>query len=207
MHGLGDSGAGWAPVFRAFNREMCSHIKFICPSAPSRPVTINMGMMMPAWYDIKSLDSRGAESYEGIEETQAMISSVIDAEIESGIPSERIVLGGFSQGGACSLKIGYSFDKKLAGVVGLSCYLPNPTTFESEMTPANKETELLMLHGDCDEVVLHTWGEQSFNHVKSVGAMEANFKTYSDIGHELSQEEMLDLESWILKKLPPTSSL
>jgi len=148
LHGLGDSGHGWAPVAENL-QPLFPHVKWILPHAPTQPVTLNAGMRMPSWYDITGLDSSAVEDERGIKAAAQngyysillpssegnlqpnlslppieIVSEVIESEIKAGIPPERIVLGGFSQGGAISLYTGLTGPYKLAGIVGLSSYLP-----------------------------------------------------------------------------------
>ena len=119
LHGLGDSGAGWADAAEMWQQSL-PHIKFILPHAPVMPITLNGGMPMPGWHDIQSLDSIDAENFKGLEGTIGSISGIIDDEIKAGTEAERIVLGGFSQGAATAVMTGFQFHKKLAGVVGMS---------------------------------------------------------------------------------------
>ncbi|KAK1907377.1 hypothetical protein P3342_005703 [Pyrenophora teres f. teres] len=162
-HGLGDSGAGW--IFLAENwrrRSKFEEVKFIFPNAPNIPITLNMGMSMPGWYDIKSLstlDSR-AEDEKGIIESQKYFHSLIDEEVAKGIPANRIVIGGFSQGGAMSILSGVTYKNQLGGIFGLSCYLLLQKKIK-DLIPTdnpNQQTPIFMGHGDADQVVAHKWG-------------------------------------------------
>eukprot|EP01125_Pyxidicula_operculata_P022289 TRINITY_DN9027_c0_g1_i1.p1 TRINITY_DN9027_c0_g1~~TRINITY_DN9027_c0_g1_i1.p1 ORF type:complete len:265 (+),score=27.46 TRINITY_DN9027_c0_g1_i1:42-836(+) len=205
LHGLGDTGYGWAPVMELIQPQS-PHIKFIMPTAPSRPVTINGGMRMPAWYDIKDLSDRASEDYEGLEETKERVLEIIEEEVRSGIPPSRIVLGGFSQGGACALYIGYSCKRKLGGVMGLSCYLPYYKNFAKMISKENEDTQLLMCHGIEDNIVMHHWGEMSFEVLRNSG-IKGVFKSYQYMGHEAGNEEIEECSNFIKKQLPPLSKL
>ncbi|EYC12872.1 hypothetical protein Y032_0045g1132 [Ancylostoma ceylanicum] len=125
LHGLGDQGDGWSDVFAHEVRH--DNTKYICPSrnhsSASRPVTLNMGMRMPAWFDLYGLDASSREDDEGIAQATRLVHGMIDAEIATGIPSEKIILGGFSMGGALALYAGLTYPHKLGGIVGLSSFL------------------------------------------------------------------------------------
>ena len=123
LHGLGDSGHGFAPIVPELKLPESMAVKFLFPHAPERPVTIYGGMRMRAWYDIKSLDFESRADLEGVKESAAQVEALIEAQIESGIPSERIVLAGFSQGGVIALHLAPRYARKLAGVIALSTYM------------------------------------------------------------------------------------
>jgi len=187
-------------------RRSMPHIKFILPTAPAIPVTINHGMRMPAWYDISHLADRDEDFTEGIDDTKAKVTKIIEDEIKSGIPSNRIILGGFSQGGACSLYIGYTFAKPLAGILGLSCYLPQGEYVSKNYNPACiKYTDLLMCHGEGDTVVYHDWGKKSFQKLKALG-VSGNFLSYSNLDHGPNDQMISDYTTWIQKVLAPITT-
>ena len=123
LHGLGDSGHGFAPIVPELKLPESMAVKFLFPHAPERPVTINGGMRMRAWYDIKSLDFESRADLEGVKESAAQVEALIEAQIESGIPSGRIVLAGFSQGGVIALHLAPRYANKFAGVIALSTYM------------------------------------------------------------------------------------
>nr|XP_051688494.1 acyl-protein thioesterase 1 isoform X5 [Oryctolagus cuniculus] len=126
LHGLGDTGHGWAEAFAGIRS---SHIKYICPHAPVMPVTLNMNMAMPSWFDIIGLSPDSQEDEPGIKQAAENVKALIDQEVKNGIPSNRIILGGFSQGGALSLYTALTTQQKLAGVTALSCWLPLRASF------------------------------------------------------------------------------
>ncbi|KAF2753458.1 acyl-protein thioesterase 1 [Pseudovirgaria hyperparasitica] len=205
-HGLGDSGAGW--LFLVDNwrkRSKFEEVAFILPNAPNIPVTLNMGMRMPGWYDIKSLDSIAAREDEpGILKSRDYFHGLIEEEEKKGIPSHRVVLGGFSQGGAMSLFSGMTYPKKLGGIAGLSCYLLLQDKFR-DLVPAenpNKETPILMEHGDADQVVFYKWGKLTSEKLKEWG-WTVDFKTYPGLPHSASPEGIDDLEAYIKARIPP----
>jgi len=205
LHGLGDTAYGWLPVMQSIQPKT-PHLKYILPTAPMRSVTINAGMRMPAWYDISDLSERMSEDFEGLEETRKQIVEIIESEIRQGVPSHRILLGGFSQGGASALYIGYRLNKPLAGVLGLSCYLPNLATFSQAITAESKGTECLMCHGEDDMVVFHSWGLTSFEALTKAG-VKAKFMSYPGLSHAASEEEIQDVQAYILKVLKPLGKL
>ncbi|EOD52397.1 acyl-protein thioesterase 1 [Neofusicoccum parvum] len=206
-HGLGDSGAGW--MFLAENwrrRNKFDEVSFIFPSAPSIPITINMGMRMPGWYDITSLSdiNQRSEDEAGIKRSMEYFHGLVKEEMNKGIPSERIVLGGFSQGGAMSLLSGVTSPEKLGGIFGLSCYLLLQNKIR-EMIPEenpNKDTPIFMGHGDVDPVVRYEWGQRTASKLKEWG-WKVDFKTYQGLPHSADPEEIDDLEAYLRERLPP----
>ncbi|KAF1812597.1 acyl-protein thioesteras-like protein 1 [Eremomyces bilateralis CBS 781.70] len=206
-HGLGDSGVGW--VWLAENwrmRNKFEEVSFIFPSAPNIPITLNMGMRMPGWYDIASLDElKRAEDETGINRSRAYFHELINAEIKKGIPSNRIVLGGFSQGGAMSLLSGLTSPHKLGGIFGLSCYLllkDKAQAMIADANNANKETKIFIGHGDEDQVVKHAAGKTSAEVLKQWG-YDVDFRTYAGLVHSADPEEIDDLESYLNDRIPP----
>ncbi|KAF2810023.1 Phospholipase/carboxylesterase [Mytilinidion resinicola] len=206
-HGLGDSGAGW--IFLAENwrrRNKFEEVSFVFPSAPVIPITINMGMSMPGWYDIKSLSDLASreEDETGILKSRDYFHSLIAGEIEKGIPASRIVLGGFSQGGAMALLSGVTAPQKLGGIFGLSCYLLLSKKLQ-ELLPAdnpNKETPIFMGHGDIDPVVDHKWGKRSADELVK-GGWNVDFRTYKGLQHSADPEEIDNLEAYLNGQIPP----
>jgi len=198
LHGLGDTGYGWLQIMEILHRKT-PHIKYILPTAPSRPVTINGGEPMPAWYDIKSLSEKSrSDPLDGLSETVKSISELIEEEIGNGIPSHRIMLGGFSQGGASAMYIGYTYPRKLAGLLILSAYLPQRDEFFERVTDCNKQTEFLMCHGENDSVIPLDWGKKSYDQLISSGRSGV-FKSYSGMAHEASNKEIEDVLEFVLR--------
>ncbi|KAF2097773.1 acyl-protein thioesteras-like protein 1 [Rhizodiscina lignyota] len=208
-HGLGDSGAGW--IWLAENwrrRNKFEEVSFVFPNAPNIPITVNMGMRMPGWYDIAEFPvadiSKRSEDEAGILRSRVTLHSLVNAEIEKGIPAHRIILGGFSQGGAMALLSGLTYEKKLGGVFGLSCYLLLKEKLR-DIVPAenpNKETRIFMGHGDQDPVVQYQWGKNTAETLKEWG-WDVDFKTYPGLTHSADPEEIDDLENYILRVVPP----
>lgn len=175
-----------------------AHARARSPSCSnSHPVTLNGGMRMPAWYDIVSLTDRGVEEDRlGMERTAAYITSLIDEQVQAGIPASRIVLGGFSQGGMCTLFTALTTRFKLGGLVVLSGYMPLYRTDFATAPPAarNLETPLFMAHGRDDPVVRFDYGEMSAKHLSTaVGMTNVTFKAYSGLAHSASDEELADV--------------
>jgi phospholipase/carboxylesterase len=153
MHGLGADGWDFVPIVRELPLPDDLALRFIFPHAPVRPVTINNGHEMRAWYDIRQNDISRQADEAGIRESQAQVEALIAREAERGIAAERVVLAGFSQGGAIALQAGLRHKEKLAGIVALSTYLPLQESFEAEAAGANKATPIFMAHGTQDPIV------------------------------------------------------
>ena len=198
LHGLGDTAAGWTDV--AFMlRDAVPHAKWVLPTAPTRPITLNGGMPMPGWYDITSLDSiQGREDREGLAETTSYIGALVDAEIAAGVPANRIIVAGFSQGAASAL-MQLRREVALAGVVGLSGYLP--LAGDGVASPANAATPVLLCHGDADMVVAYRFGSASADALKAAG-LPVTFKTYGGMGHSACPEELQDVADFLEKHIP-----
>ncbi|RMD42940.1 hypothetical protein DV735_g2216, partial [Chaetothyriales sp. CBS 134920] len=208
-HGLGDSGAGWVSLAENWRRRgKFDEVKFIFPNAPVIPITLNGGLPMPGWYDIGSLsDLKAGEDESGIVRSRDAFTKLIDDEIAAGIPSHRIVLGGFSQGGAMSLFTGVTTTRKLAGVFGLSCYLVLSSKIKdlaAEAKDANKDTPFFIAHGDADEVVRYEWGQQSADFLRKELGHKVEFKTYRGLPHSADPDEINDLETFIRTALAET---
>jgi len=209
VHGLGDTGHGWASAVENWRRrQRLDEVKFILPHAPKIPITCNWGMRMPGWFDIHTIDGnaeslRRNEDEAGIVVSQAYLHELIQKEIEAGIPADRIVLGGFSQGGAMSIFAGLTSKVKLAGIVALSSWLLLSLRFlELVPTPQfNKETPIFMGHGDSDQVVNTDLGKKSYDLLKDMG-YNATMKLYDDMGHSACLEELDDVEAFLTERLP-----
>ncbi|CAB1349533.1 unnamed protein product [Coregonus sp. 'balchen'] len=188
LHGLGDTGHGWAEAFAGIRTP---HVKYICPHAPIKPVTLNMGMSMPSWFDIIGLQTDAEEDEAGIKQASENIKALIDQEVKNGIPSHRIVLGGFSQ--------------KLGGVVALSCWLPLRNSFpQASANSANKEMHVLQCHGEADPLVPVMFGCLTVEKLKTLcNPSNITFKTYPRMPHSACPEEIMDIKQFIEKQLPP----
>ncbi|OAA63101.1 acyl-protein thioesterase 1 [Cordyceps fumosorosea ARSEF 2679] len=215
IHGLGDSGHGWADAVQHWQgRNNLNHVKFILPHAPAIPITMNGGFQMSGWFDIKSIDALshlagGAtpdEDEQGIELSRQYIYSLVRDEVAAGIPSERIVVGGFSQGGAMSIYAGLTAPApiKLGGIVGLSSWLLLNRIFKDRV-PAdslNRDTPVFMGHGDRDPLVLYPLAQASERKLTELG-YKISFKTYPGMQHSACIEELSDVEAFLQTRLPP----
>ncbi|MBB2487275.1 carboxylesterase [Mitsuaria sp. WAJ17] len=196
LHGLGASGDDFVPVCQAMDLRSIGGLRVILPQAPERPVSINGGYRMPAWYDI-GLDASGqrVEDERGLRESQRQIEALIAQEVERGIPASRIVLMGFSQGAAMTLMTGLRHDQRLAGLVALSGYLPLAGTTQAERHAANADVPLFLAHGDSDEVVLPARGLASKAELERLGHA-VQWHGYP-MGHEVCMDEIADVAAFI----------
>lgn len=179
------------------------HLKFILPTAPTQPVTMNMGMSMPSWYDIVGLDERSNENCKGIEQSRQRIAQFLQDEHEStGLAYNRMVLCGFSQGGALSLYTGMQLpeSQKLGGIVALSGYLPSAHTFT--ITPGLEDTPILHLHGKQDPLVSYALAEKTRTAVMGKGATNYELKSYP-IPHTVTMEEIAAWQAFLARVVPP----
>jgi phospholipase/carboxylesterase len=191
MHGLGADGNDFVPVVRELDLSECPAIRFVFPHAETMPVTINNGYVMRAWYDILGMDLVRREDEVGLRKSQQQIEQLITREIERGIPAERIILAGFSQGCAMTLQTGLRHPKKLAGLLCLSGYLPLADKLPAECSEANRSTPIFMAHGRVDPVVQIARAETSRDFLTRLGyAIE--WKDYS-MPHSVCEEEIDDI--------------
>jgi phospholipase/carboxylesterase len=201
LHGLGADGHDFEPVVPELVQPGTRAWRFVFPNAPVRPVTINNGMRMRAWYDIKGFDRADAEDVGGFRDTDAHLRQLIDREVSRAIPTTRIVLAGFSQGGAVSLYTAPRLAEKLAGVMALSCYLPCRSSFLAEAAPVNVTTPILMAHGRTDQVVPMSLGLKSRDFLKTQG-YSVEWRDYP-MPHSVCPAELADIRTFLLRVLPP----
>jgi phospholipase/carboxylesterase len=198
MHGLGADGNDFVPIVNELDLAGAPAIRFVFPHAPMRPVTINNGYVMRAWYDVSfgDLEGRSRKADEkGVRESQAQISQLIACENSRGIAAGSIVLAGFSQGGAVALHTGLRHPERLAGVMALSTYLPLAESFAQEAAPANAKTALFMAHGTHDPVVPYAMGSGSRDLLQQAGyAIE--WHDYP-MQHSVCLEEVADIGRWL----------
>lgn len=199
LHGLGDSGNGFAPIAPELKLPDSLGVKFIFPHAPIRPVTINNGMRMRAWYDIKSMDMESRADVEGVLESADLVQALIEKEIASGIPANKIFLIGFSQGGVIALHLGARFGQSLAGIVALSTYLCQPQTLANEKHEANANVPILICHGQQDEVVPLFLGRSAYETLKENG-YAVQWKEYV-MQHNVCLAEINDISKFLQKHL------
>ncbi|KAM6514369.1 hypothetical protein FALCPG4_015518 [Fusarium falciforme] len=211
VHGLSDTGHGCiSTVENLRRRQQLDEVKFILPHAPRIPITFHGGMMMPGWFDIivalgGDIDTRvRQDDAEGIKLSQKYFHELIQEEIDSGIPADRIVLGGFSQGGAMSLLSGLTFEAKLAGIIGLSGWLVLSQNFPDMISPtdANRQTPVIMFHGDQDTMVPTNRAKRDVERLIELG-YDVAWKTYPGMGHSTCPEELDDVEAFLRVQLPP----
>lgn len=201
LHGLGADGNDFVPLVPELNLPDSLGIRFIFPHAPFRPVTCNGGYVMRAWYDIYSLDDLDREDHEGLVEAQHIVESLIHQEIERGITPGRIILMGFSQGGAVVLHTGLRYSQRLAGIGALSTYLPLADLVGTEKHTANADVPVFMAHGEYDPVVRFALGEKSCQAIKEHGH-PVDWHSYP-MEHSVCMEEIQDLAQWIRQRLSP----
>jgi len=199
LHGLGADGHDFEPIVPEIVRPG-ERWRFVFPNAPVRPVTINGGMTMRAWYDLKGLDRRAAEDVAGFRDTDAEIRQLIANEGTRGIAANRVVLAGFSQGGAVSLYSVTRYPEKLAGVMALSCYLPRESSFAAEREAANDATPIFMAHGRSDAVLTMSLGVQSRDFLRSQG-YAVEWHEYP-MAHAVCAAEIADIREFLLRVLP-----
>ena len=199
MHGLGADGNDFVPIVRELNLTGLPAIRFVFPHAETMPVTINNGYVMRAWYDILGMDLVRREDEAGLRASQARIEQLIAREIARGIPAERIVLAGFSQGCAMMLQTGLRYPHKLAGLMCLSGYLPLADKIAAERSTANQQTPVFMAHGRGDNVVLINRAEASRELLQGLG-YAIDWHEYM-MPHSVCEEEIDDIGDWLRKVL------
>lgn len=199
LHGLGDSGAGFAPIVPMLNLPQNHGVRFIFPHAPEQAVTINQGYIMRSWYDIKSMDLHNRADMAGVLESEQKVKALIQEQIDSGIPASRIVLAGFSQGGVLSLFTGLRFEQSLAGILALSCYLPSPDKLPEHCHAANKQTPILQNHGELDDVVPVSAGKKA-NELLLAGQYKVSWQTYQ-MEHSVLPEQLNHISVWLKARL------
>lgn len=203
LHGLGADGNDFVPVVQALDLSpLLAHggLRVVLPSAPEIPVTINGGMRMRAWYDIRHGDLSQREDADGLRASQRLIEDLLAREERDvGIPPERVVLMGFSQGCAMTLMTGLRYPKRLAGLVGLSGYLPVLATTEAERASANAATPIFLAHGSADGVVAPARAQASLAELRRLG-YDVDWHEYP-MAHEVSMDEIQALQAWLVKTL------
>jgi phospholipase/carboxylesterase len=199
LHGLGADGYDFQPVISGFKLPESHGIRFIFPHAPKRAITINDGMVMRAWYDVKHPDLMQEEDIDSINESAAILNKYIDQEIEEGIPSEKIVIAGFSQGGAIALHAGLHCSLKLCGLLALSTYLPIADRFALKQDNVNSQTPIMMLHGKFDPVIPIHQGQSSRDMLQNAG-YSISWHEYP-MQHAVCSQEIDDISEWLQERL------
>ena len=202
MHGLGADARDFEPIVPELHLPDGLGIRFVFPNAPIRPVTVNGGMRMRAWYDVLSMDLPRQEDPDGVYASERAIHELLEREKRRGIPAERIVLAGFSQGGAMALHTGLRYPERLAGILALSCYIPLASKLNSERRLANQQTPIFMAHGDYDAIIPMRYGQQGAESLENLGYKVA-WQDYG-MGHEVCWEEIRDIAKWLEQVLGTT---
>lgn len=199
LHGLGADGHDFEPIVPEVAHGLAQPVRFVFPHAPVRPVTINNGYRMRAWYDIAGFDRKALQDEVGIRGSDAALRALIRRENERGVATSRIVLAGFSQGGAMALFTGVRYPEQLAGIMGLSCYLVLGATLDDERHAANQPTPIFMAHGAQDAVVDVRLGEETRKALEARG-YAVSWRTYP-MPHAVCPEEIADITSWLQRVL------
>jgi len=197
LHGLGADGNDFAPIVPEIRLPRLA-IRFVFPHAPVQPVTINGGMRMRAWYDIADGANR-REDERGVRASQALIETLIGREKERGTAARRLVLAGFSQGGAIALQTGLRHPERIAGIMALSAYVPVAEELSAEASPANRDVPIFMAHGSYDPVIPLAQAERSRKLLESLG-YPVEWREYG-MPHSVCPEELADIGAWLVKVL------
>lgn len=195
LHGLGADGYDFAGIVPELNLPAKYAVRFVFPHAPMRPVKYAGNIRMRAWFDLDRLDIEAKEDKAGICHSQQLINELIENEIKQGIPSNKIVLAGFSQGGAMSLQCGLRFPQKLAGILVLSAWLPLVKELTQERNSVNDATPILMIHGTEDPLLPLDWAKKSYDYLKEMG-YQIKFSTYN-MPHSVCPEEIVEIGKWL----------
>jgi phospholipase/carboxylesterase len=203
LHGLGADGHDFVPIVPELDLPASLAVRFVFPHAPVRPVSLNNGMAMRAWYDITP--NMRQQDVAGIRASQKTVLQFIEREVAAGVPADRIVLAGFSQGGAITLHTGLRYPAALAGLLALSTYVPLPEHFAAEALPARKDTPILMCHGQQDGMLPLQLGAWSRDVLKESG-FDVTWREYP-MQHQVCAEEIADIGAWLKERLQPRSRL
>ena len=197
LHGLGADGHDFEPIVPDLQFKHKDQTRFIFPHAPSQPVTLNNGYVMPAWFDLLAISADAQQDEAGIRRAQGWITDLIAHERQQGVPAEHIILAGFSQGGALALHTGLRYPQKLAGILALSTYLPLHDKLEKEVSAANKHTPIFMAHGSYDPVVPIALAELSREQLIKLD-YKVEWRTYP-MEHGVLPDEIDDISRWFDK--------
>ena len=199
LHGLGDDGTGWSEVVPALGLPASLRVRFLFPHAPMMPVTLNNGYVMRAWYDVREADLHARADLPGTRRSQAQVEALVDRERARGIADARIVMAGFSQGGAVALYAGLRHPTRLAGIVALSTYLIDGPALAAEASPANRDLPIFMAHGTFDPVVRLAWAETS-REALVAGGWPVEWHTYP-MEHSAVVEELAAVGAFLRRVL------
>ena len=199
LHGLGADGSDFVPIVPELKLPAALNVRFIFPHAPVRPITINQGYRMRGWYDVTSLDIASRNDEAGIIESSNILSRLCDEQVAQGIAAQRIIVAGFSQGGAIALYTGLRYNRTLGGIMALSTYLPMQQRLQQEAASANRNTPVFMAHGLHDDVVAVQFGLQTRNLLQQQG-YRLQWHDYA-MGHSVCMEEVSDISKWLTSVL------
>jgi phospholipase/carboxylesterase len=199
LHGLGDTGDGWSQVVPGLRLPATMAVRFVFPHAPAIPVAINNNYVMPAWYDIRDGNLNERADLPGVRRSQAQLEALIAREKARGVPDSRIVLAGFSQGGAIALYTGLRHPARLAGIVALSTYLIDGAALAQEAAPANRDVPIFMGHGTHDPVVRLAWAEASRKTLVDAG-WPVEWHVYP-MEHSATMEEVAEIGTFLVRVL------
>lgn len=199
LHGLGADGSDFVPIIDQLQLPSNLAIRFIFPHAPMRPITINQGYHMPGWYDISSLSTIEQEDEAGIKESSAILKQICEDQEADGISSSRIIVAGFSQGGAIALHCGCRYPRPLAGIMALSAYLALPDSLDDEISENMAETPVFMAHGRQDDVISYEYGYDSKEQLEAHDVPVIWYEY--DMGHSVCLEEINHIRQWLTDTL------
>ncbi len=199
LHGLGADGWDFVPIAGELGLPDSLAVRFVFPHAPMRPVTVNAGYVMRAWYDIREFTPDGRADAEGLAESMRRVDACLAQEVAKGVDASRIVLAGFSQGGAVALEAGLRYPQRLAGVMALSTYLPFPARLATERSGANADVPILMCHGRLDPVVPIAMGLEARDALVTLG-YAVEWREYP-MQHEVCAPELTEVARWIRARL------
>ena len=197
LHGLGADGHDFEPIVPELNLPADLPLRFVFPHAPMRPVIINGGMVMRAWYDIVTLDAEGRADADGVRESTAILEALIAREIQRGVSAEKIIVAGFSMGGAIAINTALNTAHSLAGLMALSTYLPLPS--EVDGSSGNRDLPVFMAHGSFDPMLPMQWGRLSAQRLEETG-FKVDWHDYP-MAHAVCPQEIADIRNWLLRVL------
>ena len=195
LHGLGADGHDFEPIVAELGDAVTRNVRYVFPHAPRMPVTINGGAVMRAWYDIADTDLTNRADESGVRASAGLLEALIEEQLAGGLPSSRILLAGFSQGGAIALHTGLRYAKPLAGILALSTYLPLQQAATGEIQEANRRIPIFLAHGSQDPVIPLALSERSREFLASLG-YRVQSHTYP-MPHAVCPEEIRDIRVWL----------
>jgi phospholipase/carboxylesterase len=199
LHGLGADGHDFEPIVPFLGLPSDLGVRFIFPHAPMRAVTINMGLIMRAWYDVRGQELRLEQDEKGIRESADQVQALIAREHERGLPFNKILLAGFSQGGAIALHVALRYPETLAGLLALSCYLVDAGTLEAEISAANRRIGIFQAHGTEDPLVPLQRGVETRDRLQDLG-YQVEWRSYP-MAHEVHPQQIRDVGAWLTRTL------